>query len=86
MILKDEIQDKYYTVFLHSNRASLHSVDISTGLLGSANHLYYPYVKKILVRNGYAYFTYRQPGSIDKTMLFRQKLKSHNTSFVSSED
>ncbi|RLD81098.1 MAG: hypothetical protein DRJ15_05335 [Bacteroidetes bacterium] len=86
IILKDEIQDKYYTGFLHSNRASLHSVDINTGLLGSANHLYYPYVKKILVRNGYAYFTYRQPGSVDKTMLFRQKLKSDNTSFVSSED
>jgi len=85
MILKDEIQDKYYTVFIHSNRASLHSVDINTGLLGSANSLYYPCVKKILVRNGYAYFTYRQPGSIDKTMLYRQKLSLENYSFISSD-
>jgi len=85
LILKDEIRDDYYTVYLHANRASLHPLDIESGSMGEANILFYPYVKKILVRNGYAYFTYRQPGSIDRTMLFRQKLQTAGLSFASSE-
>ncbi len=85
LILKDEIMDTYYAVFIHANRASLHPVDIQNGKLGDANILYYPLVKKILVKNGYAYFTYRQPGSIERTMLFRQKLQLESKNFASSE-
>jgi len=85
LILKDEIRDEYYTVYIHSNRASLHSLDIQSGVLGDANILHYPFVRKILVRNGYVYFTYRRPGSDDRTMLFRQKLKVESNSFASSE-
>ncbi|MCK4569189.1 MAG: carboxypeptidase-like regulatory domain-containing protein [Bacteroidales bacterium] len=84
MILKDEIRDEYYTVFIHSNRASLHPLNIKTGILGPANILYYLFVKKILVRNGYAYFTYRQPGSIERTMLFRQKLQAGESKYAVS--
>ena len=79
LILKDEIRDEYYLVFINSNRVSLHSVDIHSGTTGPQNILYYPFVKKILVRNAYVYFTYRQPGSIERTMLFRQKLKKSDS-------
>jgi hypothetical protein len=75
LILKDEIRDEYYIVFKNSNRISLQTVDIRSGASGPQTILYYPFVKKILVRNAYVYFTYRQPGSIERTMLFRQKLK-----------
>jgi len=79
LILKDEIRDEYYLVFINSNRVSLRSVDIHTGINGPQNNLYYPFVKKILVRNAYVYFTYRQPGSIERTMLFRQKLRKSDS-------
>lgn len=75
-ILKDEITGNYYTSYTRQNRCSIHLIDIETGQLGSANILYYPFVKKVLIRNGYVYFTYRQPGSIERTMLFRQKLRT----------
>ena len=85
LILRDDIRDEYYLVFINSNRVSLHSVDIHTGTAGPQNILYYPFVKKILVRNAYVYFTYRQPGSIERTMLFRQKLKKSDSRNQNSE-
>jgi len=86
LILKDEIRDEYYTVYIHANRVSLHPLDIETGMPGSANILYYPFVRKILVRNAYVYFTYRQPGSIERTMLFRQKLQSDEGKYIISNN
>jgi len=77
LILKDEIHNTYYAVYKKLNRVSLRSVDIHSGQLGPPNLLYYPCVKKILVKNGYIYFTYRQPGSIERTMLFRQKINEN---------
>jgi len=85
MILQDEISGKFYTLEINSNRARIYSVNPHTGDVGSANILHYPFVKKILIRNGYAYFTYRQPGSIENTMLFRQKLKQEDDAFARSE-
>jgi hypothetical protein len=77
-ILKDEIRDEYYVVYSNKNRLSLHHIDINTGQLGFPNILHFQFVKKVLVRNGYAYFTYRTPGSIERTMLFRQKLQEED--------
>lgn len=85
LILKDEIRDEYFIVFINSNKVSLHSVDIHSGTTGPQNILYYPFVKKILIRNAYVYFTYRQPGSIERTMLFRQKLKKSEIRYQKSE-
>lgn len=76
LVLKDDIYDKYYVVFEKLNRLSLRCIDVNTGLLGPVNEMAYPAIKKIQVRNGYAYFTYREPGSIERTMLFRQKLNN----------
>ena len=84
LILKDDVTGKYYTHYVNSNRASIKYVDINTGLCGESNILHYPFVKKILIRNGYAYFTYRQPGSVDRTMLFRQKLKDDKKEYARS--
>jgi len=76
LILKDDIYDNYYLVFEKLNRLSLRLIDVNTGMLGPVNEMFYPAIRKIQVRNGYAYFTYRQPGSIERTMLFRQKLNN----------
>jgi hypothetical protein len=84
LILKDEIREEYYALFLNSNRAYLHRINTNTGISEEANILHYPFVKKILIRNGYAYFTYHQPGSMDRTMLFRQKLKLDNDEYARS--
>ncbi len=86
LILKDDIHENYYAAYLIDNRISLRAIDIQTGETGSSNILYYPFVKKILVRNGYAYFTYRQPGSKDRTMLFRQKLQMEDNKLAISEN
>lgn len=74
LILKDDIFDEYYVVFNTSNRLTLRPIDINTGMLGSPTDMAFTHIKKVQVRNGYAYFTYRQPGTIERTMLFRQKL------------
>jgi hypothetical protein len=78
LIFEDDIMRQYYTVYNKNNRLCLRRIKLEDGSLGTENILYYPLVKKVLVRNGYAYFTYRQPGSIERTMLFRQKLKDEN--------
>lgn len=85
LVLKDEITNKYYLVFKKANRLSIRSVDVHRGELGSTNTLYYPFVKKAIIRNGYVYFTYREPGSVDKTMLFRQRLKAEEGSYAESD-
>lgn len=85
LVLKDEITDKYYIVFENATRLSIRSIDIHWGELGPSNTLYYPHVRKVLIRNNYVYFTYREPGSIDKTMLFRQRLKAGEGNFAESE-
>ena len=74
LVLKDEIHEEYYVVYNVFNRLVLRSVDIHTGMLGPLNEMAFSHIRKIQVRNNYAYFTYRQPGSTDRTMLFRQKL------------
>lgn len=84
-ILHDEIQGEYYCVFNNENRLTINKINLEDGSLGSDNIMAYPYIKKILVRNGYAYFTYRQPGSIERTMLFRQKLKFDNLHFAETD-
>ena len=85
LILKDEIREEYYAVYVNSNRVNLHRINIHTGISEQTNILHYPFVKKILVRNAYVYFTYRQPGSTDRTMLFRQKLKLGAGEYARSE-
>lgn len=85
LVLKDEITDKYYIVFENATRLSIRSIDIHWGELGPSNTLYYPHVKKVLIRNNYVYFTYREPGSIDKTMLFRQRLKTEEGNLAESD-
>lgn len=81
LILKDQIQDQYYAVYEKMNRVSLRSINVNTGEMGMPTSLYYPFVKKILIRNGYAYFTYRQKGSTDRVMLFRQKIKEESIQY-----
>ena len=75
LILKDDIREEFYTVEIENTRSSLRLIDPGNGKRGSLNLLHHTQVKKILVRNGYAYFTYHQPGTLERTMLFRQKLK-----------
>ena len=76
LILKDDICEKFYTVEIENTRTSLRLINPETGERGIKNPMHFTQVKKILVRNGYAYFTYHQPGTLERTMLFRQKRMS----------
>ncbi|HSG67530.1 MAG TPA: hypothetical protein VK994_02405 [Bacteroidales bacterium] len=82
LILKDDIREEFYTVEIENTRSSLRLIDPETGERGIKNALYHTQVKKILVRNGYAYFTYHQPGSLERTMLFRQKMRQWDEVFA----
>jgi len=75
MILRDDILDEYYITFIRSNRATLFRLDMNTGKPGASTTLFYPFARKIMVHNGYVYYTYIEPGSDDRMMLFRQKLE-----------
>ncbi len=74
-ILKDDIYGEYYITFIKANRATLYRIDMNTGKPGPSTTLFHRSTGKILVHNGYVYYTYREPGSADRMMLYRQKLQ-----------
>ncbi len=74
IILHDDILDEYYIMILKANKATLHRLDVNTGKPLAPTTLFHAFARKILVHNGYVYYTYLKPGSDDRTMLYRQKL------------
>jgi len=74
-VLHDEVSDKFYTLHLRDALMYLREIDIETGQTLNAVKLSYPFVGKVKVRDGFAYYNYRPYGSPQKFYLYKEALQ-----------
>lgn len=69
--------DRFYALFKSGGGKyyQLKEIDYQTGKIGKAFILEQPFPRRIKVKNGCAYYLYRDPGSADKWGLFMQPLR-----------
>ena len=74
-VIIDEQKRKLYTMFIRANgQKELREINIKTGETSLAMKIPFPYVEKIKVRDGYAYFIYKGWIETEKKKLFRQRI------------
>ncbi|MCD4737237.1 MAG: hypothetical protein K8R53_14435 [Bacteroidales bacterium] len=74
LIIVDENLFKAYAVFKRSGVFELWEINLQNGNLGKSNKIYFPFVRKMRIRNGYVYFIYKDHSSWSKTKLYKQRL------------
>ena len=71
MIIIDEIRGEAYTVFEKHGYQTLRRIDLATGTLGLPTEIPRQFPHKIQIRNGIAYFLYKQGSYDDTKRLYR---------------
>jgi hypothetical protein len=74
-ILIDEVRGEAYTTFAQHGYISLREIDLKSGELRGGKELPKQFPMKIQVRDGVAYFMYREQEHEDTNRLWRMKLK-----------
>ena len=74
LIVVDEIRGDAYTVFEKHGYQNLRKIDLKTGSLGPAIDIPRQFPHKIQIRNGIAYFLYKQGSYDDTKRLYRLSL------------
>ncbi|MEW6469837.1 MAG: hypothetical protein AB1458_12995 [Bacteroidota bacterium] len=77
-LLKDEVTESIYGLFLKNGFYYLKEISTATGEIAGVSKLSFPYVQKIRIRNGYAYYVYRPFESLQTKFLYREKIFSSN--------
>ncbi len=78
-ILKDEGRGgELYALFQKNGYYVLKGINPADGNVCSQTTLYFPYVNKIKVKDGYAWFIYRPFESLQPKFLYREKLQPCN--------
>jgi len=75
-LIKDEVTQCIYALFLKNGYYYLKEIDIKTGEISGYSKLSFPYVQKIRIRNGYAYYVYRPFDSLQSKFLYKEKIYS----------
>lgn len=75
-LIKDEVTQCIYGLFLKNGYYYLKEIDTRTGEITGYSKLSFPYVQKIRIRNGYAYYVYRPFDSLQSKFLYREKIYS----------
>ena len=73
-ILYDNVQKKFYGVFLDKNYQSLKEINSQTGNASFAKKISYPDVRKIKVRNGEVYYLHAPFEPTGNVFLFKEKI------------
>ncbi|XOV67967.1 MAG: hypothetical protein ACFHU9_02115 [Fluviicola sp.] len=73
-LIQDEATGKIYAVYDRSGYSYLGLIDTKTGQVKEQVKLNYRYVDKIAIRDNFVYYVYREFESIDKKMLWRERL------------
>lgn len=73
-LVQDEATGKIYAVYDRSGYSYLGLIDTKTGEVKEQVKLKYRYVDKIAIRDNFVYYIYREFESIDKKMLWRERL------------
>ena len=73
-LLQDRANDNIYVEFLINGFTYLSEIDVKTGLVRKSFRLYYKYIEKIKIIDGYVYYIFRPFESIQKKYIYREKL------------
>lgn len=71
-LLHDRGEGRIYAVYVQALRTWLREVDVHTGQLGPVRMLTHTCPDELQVHDGYAYYVYREPGSLQKRTLYRE--------------
>lgn len=73
-LIFDDALHKAYALFQNKGNLYLRKINLETGQIDLAIQLYYRYVHKVSVHNGYAYYIYRPFESAQKKFIYREKI------------
>ncbi len=74
-VLVDKIRNKAYTTFRNLNGTwDLQEIDLATGEARFSQHIPFPFVQKLQIRDGYMFYLYRGYIQSEKKKLFRQRI------------
>jgi hypothetical protein len=73
-LIQDRDTGKVYTTIEKGGAITLHEIDAMDGTTHSVRKLHWPYVSRVAIRNGFAYYLYRPFESSQKHFLYREKL------------
>ena len=74
-ILYDNVQKKFYGVFLDKNYQSLKEINTQSGNALFAKRIFYPDVRKIKIRNGEVYYLHAPFEPTGNVFLFKENIK-----------
>ncbi len=74
-LIREERSDRIFGLFQKDGYYFLKEIDKSKGQVMATNKLHFPYVGKIRVKDGYAYYIYRPFESLQTKYLYKELLK-----------
>jgi hypothetical protein len=72
-LIMDEVNGKIYGVFLKNGYYYLKEIDTNTGKIIAEKKLYYQFVSKLKIKEGYIYYTYKPRQTLQKKFLYKEK-------------
>ncbi|MCC7303211.1 MAG: carboxypeptidase-like regulatory domain-containing protein [Bacteroidia bacterium] len=76
-LIREENGSRVFGLFLKDGYYSLKEIDIRSGKVISVSRLYFPYVGKIRVKDGYAWYIYRPFESQQSKFLYKERLNEY---------
>ncbi len=73
-LIMDEVNGKIYGVFLRNGYYYLKEVNNNTGKVVEEKKLYYQYVSKLKIKDGYVYYTYKPTQTLQKKFLYKERI------------
>lgn len=71
-LIMDEVTGNIYGVFLKNGYYYLKQINSSSGEIVAEKKLYYQYVEKLKVKDGFIYYTYKPSRSLTKKFLYKE--------------
>lgn len=72
-LIMDEVNGNIYGVFLKNGYYYLKQIDHNTGEVLVEKKLYYQFVDKLKIKDGFIYYTYKPRETLQKLFLYREK-------------
>ncbi len=73
-LVKAENSNEIYGLFLKDGYYYLKQIDVHSGKICAVNKLTYPYLNRVRVKDGYAYYVYRPFESLQTKYLYKEKI------------
>jgi len=73
-LIEDKKDDKFYTAYMHSGYHYITHINTNSGATDDPFKLYFQFVEKVRIHNGYVYYIFRPFESLQKKFIYRQLL------------